>query len=271
MAILDRTTSTRGVCGCGRRFNRGSGFSACAVCRSQHGAASINNTDPRAAAMAERYRGGLNLHDVAREFGLSAERVRQILNAYGVSRTDGGRGIRARKAAARSADALDKRYREKYGHSRADHARLLALGRAEVAAGGSWAKTPIRAFMSQRNSASFRGIEWRLTLAEWWRVWVESGKWAHRGRGHGSYAMSRCGDVGPYAVGNVFIQLADLNNSTGPQKKSDLPIGVIRSTWKSGTYCAQTMLGGKVRYLGSFRSVEEASRAYQNAQPKVAV
>lgn len=62
-----------------------------------------------------------------------------------------------------------------------------------------------RAFSCQRRNAIARDIEWKLTLAQWWGIWTESGKWDQRGRERGLWVMARHGDVGPYAEGNVFI------------------------------------------------------------------
>lgn len=75
---------------------------------------------------------------------------------------------------------------------------------------------PIGAFLSQQRVAKFRGIEWHLTLVEWWAIWQRSGKWHQRGRRANEYVMCRRGDVGPYAVGNVVIATGDLNTSIQP-------------------------------------------------------
>jgi hypothetical protein len=46
-----------------------------------------------------------------------------------------------------------------------------------------------------------RGIPFRLTFAEWWKIWKDSGLYHLRGR----FVMHRINDEGPYAVGNVEI------------------------------------------------------------------
>jgi hypothetical protein len=63
-----------------------------------------------------------------------------------------------------------------------------------------------RHFDKQKANSKFRGIEFALTFEQWWDIWQQSGKWDQRGCKKGQYVMSRVGDVGPYAVGNVFIQ-----------------------------------------------------------------
>jgi NUMOD3 motif len=67
-------------------------------------------------------------------------------------------------------------------------------------------------FNCQKDNAKQRGIEFHLTFEEWVKIWAESGHYEERGRGANKYVMSRFGDVGPYAVGNVFIQTGRQNS-----------------------------------------------------------
>ena len=64
-------------------------------------------------------------------------------------------------------------------------------------------------FCSQKCSAKERGIEWLLSFEEWYKIWVDSGKFPLRGRKKGQYCMARFGDVGPYSVDNVKIILTN--------------------------------------------------------------
>jgi hypothetical protein len=75
--------------------------------------------------------------------------------------------------------------------------------------------TPKRAFIQQRANAKRRNIEWRMTFEEWLEIWLASGRMGLRGRGVGKYCMSRFGDRGPYALGNVEIKLHEVNVSEG--------------------------------------------------------
>lgn len=68
-----------------------------------------------------------------------------------------------------------------------------------------WVVGATRAFAAQKRNAAHRSIGWELTLAQWWEIWEQSGKWEQRGRYKGGYVMGRHGDAGPYAVGNVVI------------------------------------------------------------------
>lgn len=62
-------------------------------------------------------------------------------------------------------------------------------------------------FITQKNNARMRGIEFLLTYDEWLKEWQDSGVLELRGRGRNQYCMARFGDKGPYAVGNVKIIL----------------------------------------------------------------
>lgn len=129
----------------------------------------------------------------------------------------------------------------------------------------------VGAFNSQRRNARKRKIGWHLTLLEWWTIWQQSGKWEERGRGSG-YVMCRYGDLGPYALGNVFIGGARENTSEGTRKNKDLPMGVsfrTRGNWQA--YEASISIAGKKCRLGSFKTPTEAHAAYLMARNAASV
>jgi len=68
-------------------------------------------------------------------------------------------------------------------------------------------------YFEHRQNANHRGIPFELTFDEWLQIWQDSGKWQLRGKGKGSYVMSRVGDTGPYKVGNVYINSHEQNAS----------------------------------------------------------
>lgn len=70
-----------------------------------------------------------------------------------------------------------------------------------------------KAFATQKCHSKIRGIPFLLSIAEWWNIWQLSGQYENRGPHTGRYCMSRYGDVGPYSIGNVFIQLSTKNVS----------------------------------------------------------
>jgi hypothetical protein len=75
-----------------------------------------------------------------------------------------------------------------------------------------------RAYGAQRVGAARRGIEWKLTITEWWKIWNDSGRWAERGTA--GYVMCRYGDCGPYSADNVYIETASHNVSTAGRRRA---------------------------------------------------
>lgn len=71
------------------------------------------------------------------------------------------------------------------------------------------------AYRKQRAQAKRRKVEFNISFEDWMYVWLDSGYWTLRGKGKGTYNMSRRNDVGPYAVDNVFIQSHEKNASDG--------------------------------------------------------
>ena len=124
---------------------------------------------------------------------------------------------------------------------------------------------PLLAFQMQRAKAKHRRIEWDLTFDVWWSIWMTSGRWTDRGRGHGEYVMSRKHDRGPYAVNNVLIQLATRNSSEATQPARLLPIGVTVTKARPNHYRVKVWLKGVQKTVGEFSSVESASQAYSTA------
>jgi len=77
-----------------------------------------------------------------------------------------------------------------------------------------------KAFYEQKYHAeNIRNIKFLLTFAQWLDIWEKSGHLEERGRRSGQYCMSRYGDIGDYAIGNVFIQLHSSNSSDGNKGK----------------------------------------------------
>ncbi|WP_019567333.1 hypothetical protein [Agrobacterium sp. 10MFCol1.1] len=142
---------------------------------------------------------------------------------------------------------------------------LRDLGLKMVAEGQSKDATPLRAYQHQKFAAEVkRGIEFRLTLMEWWDIWEKSGHWADRGLGRG-WHMCRIGDQGCYEVGNVFIG-EGVENLSAATKVADLPIGVaIAIKGRTRRYRAYCNVGGRQRHIGLFETAEEAQAAYEKA------
>jgi hypothetical protein len=216
----------------------------------------------RVVAMAALYRSGKTLQEIGDAYGVSRERVRQLLKLRDMTGKDGGQKFTSAVRRSQALSAKMQRCLAEKGCTVDQYRELRAISR-EMAANGlpQW-RTPLRAFVTQKSNAVRRGIEWRLTVWEWWKVWEQSGKFADRGRGQG-YVMCRTGDVGPYALGNVFIATARENSSTAKHKKSDLPMGVrMNPRYKSKPFFAMRMIEGKTLNLGNYSSPDLAHAAY---------
>lgn len=209
----------------------------------------------------QRYEGGeQTLAEIGAIWNLSKHTVKHIVAAMGLDY----QARRAKQKAMRRQKEWDKREtqcQQRYGCSWDTLCELQEIGRQMQDAGCSQSRTPLGAFHQQRQNARERGIEWQLTLGEWWHIWDDSGHWEYRGKGQDRYVMSRFGDTGPYCAGNVFIQKAVENNSQRPQKQNGLPMGVHLTA--NGRYTAMRMTDGKMRYLGVFDTIDEARHAYQ--------
>jgi hypothetical protein len=81
-------------------------------------------------------------------------------------------------------------------------------------------KLLIGSYKSQRDQAVKRGIKFLLSYDEWLDVWDRSGKMLLRGAKAGCYCMGRKGDVGPYAVDNVYIIPVEQNHSNANKGRS---------------------------------------------------
>ena len=151
----------------------------------------ISKPETRTDDIVTAFRSGLTLHQVGEQHNITRERVRQILKKLGVPTTEGGARLRGQRREEKRASDVNARCYEKYGLTRAEWEMVGEPGR--------------RAYREQRRTSFYRGIKFTLTLAEWWAVWQQSGKWEQRGRGGKNYCMSRIKDEGGYVPYNVYI------------------------------------------------------------------
>ena len=208
----------------------------------------------REQQMAALYKSGKTLQEIGDQFDITRERVRQLLTKYfGMRAADGGKHKCAEDKRMKFEARRNARSLKTWGCNFDQYIELRDM------------KKPTRNFASQRKNAAKRGIGWELNLWQWWSIWQQSGKWSQRGRGQG-YVMCRNEDVGPYAIGNVFIATARENSSEKKQKKSGLPIGVHKNKRCRG-YTAARQINGKKLRLGSHPTPELAHAAYLAAGP----
>jgi hypothetical protein len=165
--------------------------------------------DPGGREMAALYRNGATLQQIGDRYGVTRERVRQILaKHHSIDARHGGQRVTSRRRAISYAARRDAKYLVKCGCSFAQHKELLEIGRSLMREGVPRGRTPVGAFITQRNNARRCGYSWKLTLWDWWTVWQKSGHWNERGRGHG-YWMARRDKAWPFSVENVFIAKGD--------------------------------------------------------------
>lgn len=207
----------------------------------------------KAEKMAEMYRQGLTLADIGRQYGCSREYVRQLLASAGITAAEGGLAVRSRMV---NSATISKR-RLAQAKQEAKRGVPYELLRELQACGAT------RAYRRHSENSRKRGIEFKLTLAQWWAIWQASGKYHLRGTGRGKYCMSRILDGGAYELGNVNIQLNEANGREAVAKW-DGKTKPIR-----GVFClypgrdkAWLAAYGKVR-LGFYSTAEEAEAARQ--------
>ena len=70
-------------------------------------------------------------------------------------------------------------------------------------------------YTQHKSNAKMRGVEFLFAFDEWKDWWVATGKWEQRGKLRGQYVMRRHGDIGPYAVDNVFCGVTEENVRDG--------------------------------------------------------
>lgn len=267
----------------------------------RHGSKGVGVDTGRAEAMASMYRAGKLLEEIAQVYGISRERVRQIITKeHGLTGRDGGHHAKAKAKKRERIRRRDEKAFAQWGCSYSQYRAISKMGAKAQASGQMQSRNPVRAFASQRSNARRRGVEWSISFWDWWSLWQASGKWDQRGRGTG-YMMCRFGDVGAYEVGNVYIATGVHNGTVQPnnpyrrghpdfaeantrrceklrtasrkcpggwhRKYTDLPLGVTRHN-VTGNFQAQITIEGRNTYLGTFKTVEDASAAYQVALAK---
>lgn len=124
----------------------------------------------------------LSLIALAKRYKVSRQRIDQILRAEGLTEIMSER--KAEDAVKRAEGKAARLLAEK-------EAKLL---RKIVKFGGDPTAIPMsarEAFRSQRCNAQRRGIQWTLSLVDWWEIWQASGKYKQRGKLHDQYVLTR--------------------------------------------------------------------------------
>jgi len=160
--------------------------------------------------MIYEYKHGSTLQEIGDKHGLTRERVRQLIKKNGEQDILGGASLKAifkmiPKAVAKK-QRMEQRKFDVYGCS------VDMFQKINFPFKVSDRNSPARKYLTHKKSSNRRGIEFNLTLVQWWEIWQESGHWEERGRGKG-YCMTRIGDTGPYEIGNVEIKTIGQNFS----------------------------------------------------------
>jgi hypothetical protein len=125
------------------------------------------------------------------------------------------------------------------------------------------------AYEKQRTAAGLRGIGWEFTPETWMRVWLQSGHLDERGVGTGRFVMARHGDVGPYSPSNVEIVPFEVNARDSRINHPETTLTLSRREIGKGRGWSFVRNGYQVsvarRYVGRFRTQEEAEAAYARA------
>ena len=88
------------------------------------------------------------------------------------------------------------------------------------------------AYRAHRASAKQRGVEFLITFDEWADWWLEDDRWESRGVGRDELVMARFGDVGPYALGNIYCTTSAQNIADGIANKPEAErYAGLREAW----------------------------------------
>lgn len=149
--------------------------------------------------------------------GISRQRVQQILRENGLDRSNGGyfsERMKHMREKKRTKNA-DRRYKVAFGVAR----EVVEIFRAMDP---DYARTPLPFYRGQKRYAKVKGIEWRITLTEWWAAWEASGKWAQRGNRKGCYGLSRIDRTKGFIPGNLaVVRHEDIKRSIRSVAKSE--------------------------------------------------
>jgi hypothetical protein len=165
----------------------------------------LQEKEARDQNIAVLFRHGVSQPIIAAQLHLTRQRVSQILlRKFSLDSKSGGQHL----LALRKKSEARKAFRKKTSVT-LEQWKFLTLNGVT------------RKYRNQQSGAKARGIAFNLSLAQFWKIWCESGKFAERGRGADKYCMARFLDKGPYEIGNVKI-ITNRENSSEREKNKRL-------------------------------------------------
>lgn len=167
----------------------------------------IKDTD-RLMKIYELYMNGNSTLEIAKLYGVTHQAISEILRKSKLDTKCGGATKKSKtRIENQEISKVSKREKRSLDNYGATYSEVMKFS------------SKIRmAYRNQKRSAFFRGIEWKLTLPLWVKFWEDSGKFHMRGVGRGRYAMSRPGDAGPYAIGNILAITHEENSRENANK-----------------------------------------------------
>lgn len=145
--------------------------------RRDRGSVSYNQ---RFNSMVAALKSGKSHAQIAEQFGLSRSRVSEIFKERNVVAaqvsTPAKQAVKAKAAPA--AKAKVPRTMKAWGMSREEYELHTGLHGCSSNPG-----SPMHKYGAHKSNARRNGLEWQFNFKDWWRMWVESGRWDQRGPG----------------------------------------------------------------------------------------
>lgn len=175
---------------------------------SRHKESSENRSSPQPVAtrswtdkqqrIIELFMSGLTLREIGEQHKCSHQYIHQVIQSAGLSREDGG--AHADRLKRKTREILHRPARrafwikQLYGCEPVLYDALMEI-----------TPNPILAYTRSKVYAQSHDIGWGLNLAQWWSIWLDSGRWEQRGREADRFCMGRLDLSGPYTPDNCYI------------------------------------------------------------------
>lgn len=157
-------------------------------------------------AIINMFKNGKTFQDIASLYKLSRQRIQQIVSGRNLKAIDGGYKKKLEIKRHKKRNKYWAKYLKNYKCTRQEYEYIM-MGEPVIVDRYNKAYC----FTQHKLNSKRRGIDFKLSFPEWWKIWEDSGMFYKRGTCFGEYVMSRYKDSGAYEVGNVCIKLATEN------------------------------------------------------------